>query len=387
MAAILGIDFGERRIGLAVSDSNGILATPLDTIDTRKQKDPFAVIKEYVDEYSAEAIVIGYPLHTNGIAGEKVAVVELFIEQLTKRCTDVKIVRQDERYSSSDAQDLIRRAGKKHGRKPIDKNLIDRMAAAIILQEYIDTIKNSRPVKPVVMLAMLLFFVFTSCVDTVRYSSAREQPLAPKLLELVAGTKNDSIPAIIIKFSYDDTLPATIRIDSAKDDTVFSLSVQDVPATLNVYADPISTTSNAQYLSERFYRLFAASLKDNLSPSSDTLSILLLDRHPQIDSVVIRNSYPVVYYTVFGQLGVTCRLAITMKDSVIREVLLPTTIFSATTPLIKEWTETPIDSLRVWAARAGRSRKPFGVRVIVELPARGTIAYGIAAASLHIPIQ
>jgi putative Holliday junction resolvase len=389
VAAILGIDFGERRIGIAVSDSEGILATPLDTIDTRKQRDSFAIIKDYVEEYSAEVVVIGYPLHTNGMAGEKVAAVELFIEQLVKRCPEVKIIRQDERYSSSDAQVLIRSSGKRNGKKPVDKSLIDRMAAAIILQEFIDTEKNSHSVKSAVILTTLLFFItlFASCGDTVRYSSTREIPFAPKLLELAPGTKNDSLPAIIVKFSYEDTLPATIRIESADDDAVFGLSVYNVPITITTYADPVPTASNAMYLSERFYRLFAASLKDNLSPSSDTLSILLLDRHPQIDSVIVRGQDPVVYYTVFGQLGVTCRLAITMGDSAIKEVLLPTTIFSATTSLVKEWTETPVDSLRVWAARAGRGRRPYGIRVIVELPARGTTAYGIAAASLHIPIQ
>jgi hypothetical protein len=261
------------------------------------------------------------------------------------------------------------------------------MAAAIILQEYIDTVKKCASVMSVAMLSMILLFfaAFTGCVDTVRYSSAREIPVAPKLLELIPGTKYDTIPAIIVKFSYDDSLPATIRIESAEEDTVFDLSVYDVPTTITSYADPLLTVSNTQTLSHRFYRLFAATPKKIISLSSDTLSLILLDRPPIIDSIVIRGEYPIVYYTIFGQQGVTRRLAITMGDSVILEELLPTPIFSESTSLIKEWSEAPADSLRVWSIRYGRANKPFGVRVIVELPAEGTTAYGIAAASLHVP--
>ncbi|MBL8026745.1 MAG: Holliday junction resolvase RuvX [Fibrobacteres bacterium] len=140
MAALLGIDFGERRIGLAVSDSSGILATPLDTIDTKKSE-PFLAIKDYADEYDADTLVVGYPLRTDGTVGEKATVVDAFIENLAKVCPGKRIVKQDERYSSSDAQALIRNSGRKKGKKPIDKSIIDRMAAAIILQEYIDSNK------------------------------------------------------------------------------------------------------------------------------------------------------------------------------------------------------------------------------------------------------
>ncbi|MBL8025306.1 MAG: hypothetical protein JNL74_02785, partial [Fibrobacteres bacterium] len=113
-------------------------------------------------------------------------------------------------------------------------------------------------------------------------------------------------------------------------------------------------------------------------------TIQLLDKAPVIDSVVIRENYPVVYYTVFAQLGLTQNIAIVMADSVLLEIAVPHS-FNDVKQYTRQLTGAPVDSLRVWGNRAGRAGKPFGIRLIVEIPQQGEKAYGVAAASLHLP--
>ena len=128
------MDVGERRIGLAVSDPGGMLATPSGFIlRTRLQRD-IAGVLEFALERQAAGIVVGMPFSLSGKVGPQAKRVEAFVKAL-RRKTDLAIYTMDERFSSAEAERLLRQAG----RRPSEhKGEVDAAAAAVILQEYLD---------------------------------------------------------------------------------------------------------------------------------------------------------------------------------------------------------------------------------------------------------
>lgn len=142
---ILGLDFGERRIGVALSDTGKSLATGLTTLDCLKQPDVLSALGAIIREEGVEAIVVGYPLRTDGktVAGGKTEAVDRFITRLEKRF-GLPVHREDESFTSQMASESLRsRPGKKrkgHGRRGHgrDKAEIDRVAACYILQDFLD---------------------------------------------------------------------------------------------------------------------------------------------------------------------------------------------------------------------------------------------------------
>jgi putative holliday junction resolvase len=142
---ILGLDFGERRIGVALSDIGKTIATGLMTLDCRRDPNFLEAIGDIIREEGVEAIVIGYPLRTDGkiVAGGKTEAVDAFIEKLEKKF-HLPIHREDESFTSMlAAQSLKARSKKKRGRQP-DKGEIDRVAACYILQDYLDNGAENR---------------------------------------------------------------------------------------------------------------------------------------------------------------------------------------------------------------------------------------------------
>ena len=130
----LGIDWGSKRIGVAVSDKNLILASPLKTINRIEELD--LIIKER----KAGAFIIGYPLEMSGNVGESAKKVEAFAENLSKLYPDFPILLIDERLSSSAAEDALNESGnysKKQQKKK--KESLDKTAAAFILQGVLDS--------------------------------------------------------------------------------------------------------------------------------------------------------------------------------------------------------------------------------------------------------
>lgn len=141
---ILGLDFGERRIGVALSDVGKSLATGLTTIDRRKTPDHLAALAEIIREESVEAIVVGYPLRTDGAAppGAKTEAVDAFIAELEARFA-LPVHREDEAHTSQLAQQSLKSRGKKTNKRPRGgwsqaKAEIDRVAACYILQDFLD---------------------------------------------------------------------------------------------------------------------------------------------------------------------------------------------------------------------------------------------------------
>ncbi len=135
MARILAIDYGAKRVGLATTDPMQIIATPLDTVHS---KDLMEYIKKYLLQEEVEAFVVGMPKRldntdTNATAGAKGCVT-----LLRKHFPQIPVHLHDERYTSRMAQQAILSGGaKKKDRQ--NKELVDRVSAAIILQSYLES--------------------------------------------------------------------------------------------------------------------------------------------------------------------------------------------------------------------------------------------------------
>jgi len=137
MSRILAIDFGERRIGLALSDPLGITAQGLPTIDTKKIKDVFAYIKNLVVEKDVVKLVVGMPRNMNGSIGAQGEKVKKFIGKLAHK-TEAEVIAWDERLTSVQSLRSMREMGTKQKRKGVT----DRISATLILQSYLDSLSN-----------------------------------------------------------------------------------------------------------------------------------------------------------------------------------------------------------------------------------------------------
>ena len=138
----LGVDVGERRIGLAISDPNGQVAVPLRTLRPKSAEDGVAAIAALVAEEAVEAVVVGLPLRMDGTAGQQAEVVEEFVRLLLP-AVSVPVTLWDERLSTVQAEQLLRRdsrarPGDRRGSRK-SKPEQDSLAAAIILQGYLDS--------------------------------------------------------------------------------------------------------------------------------------------------------------------------------------------------------------------------------------------------------
>ena len=135
MSRVLGIDFGGRRIGLALSDPMGIIAKPFKIIDRKKIADYVSEILNTSKENNANIIVVGLPLTLRGKHSKQTKIVQKFIEELTQ-LGKISVVPVDERLSSIAAKKSLQQQGVKTGH---EKGRVDETAAAIILQEYLDS--------------------------------------------------------------------------------------------------------------------------------------------------------------------------------------------------------------------------------------------------------
>ena len=135
MARILGIDHGERRVGLAVSDPSGIIAQPLTTLLRDPSDAWWEALGEIIAEQEVETIVVGYPRTMGGEVGSQASSVDRFIRQLERRWA-LPVHRFDERLTSVAARRSLTLQGVKTGH---DKAAVDRTAAALILQDFLDS--------------------------------------------------------------------------------------------------------------------------------------------------------------------------------------------------------------------------------------------------------
>jgi len=137
---VMGVDVGARRVGLAISDASGLLARPLTTLHVTDEADALARVARAIsdaasDEDGLAAVVVGMPAHLDGTPSPQTARVTSFVAALRAR-TPVPIVTADERLTSREAESRLA-VRERDWRKR--KETIDAMAAAIILQDYLDT--------------------------------------------------------------------------------------------------------------------------------------------------------------------------------------------------------------------------------------------------------
>lgn len=124
----LGIDFGQARIGLAICDLDGLVATPLTTL--KNDKSLFIKLGEVIEEYSIVGIYLGKPKHLSGVEGATVELVASFAERFAESF-DIPITYVDERLTSGAAEKLLKNAGKNSKES---RGLVDQLAAVAILE-------------------------------------------------------------------------------------------------------------------------------------------------------------------------------------------------------------------------------------------------------------
>ena len=134
MERIIGIDYGRKRVGVAVSDPLGIFATALETV-------PAAKIIEYLKNYTLKEkvnlFVVGYPMNLNNKPSEAAKDVDIFLKHLEKHFPTIKGELEDERFTSKLAMNAMIAGGmKKSDRR--EKGAVDKISAAIILQSWLD---------------------------------------------------------------------------------------------------------------------------------------------------------------------------------------------------------------------------------------------------------
>lgn len=134
---ILGIDYGERRVGIAVTDPTGTIASPYDTIQRRRGKrPPVARVAEVARSLEVEQLVVGLPLGLDGMETDWCAEVRAFGDALAERA-GLPVAYVDERMTSVQAERAVRSIGLRKGERE-RKARVDAAAAAIILQAWLD---------------------------------------------------------------------------------------------------------------------------------------------------------------------------------------------------------------------------------------------------------
>lgn len=137
MARLLAIDYGTRRTGIAVSDPLGIIAQPLETVATAEL---MTYLKAYIARESVSVIVVGMPRQMNGAPSQSFEHIEPFVKRLRNEFTAIPVEYYDERFTSVLAHKAMLAGGvRKMDRR--DKAMVDRISAAIILQDYMDSKK------------------------------------------------------------------------------------------------------------------------------------------------------------------------------------------------------------------------------------------------------
>ncbi|HOD35160.1 MAG TPA: Holliday junction resolvase RuvX [Syntrophales bacterium] len=137
---ILGLDYGEKKVGLAVSDEMGITAQGLPTLVRKGLEKDLAALEKVIRQFAVEKIVIGYPLRLDGTEGIQCGKVNRFAGILEKRFA-LPVIKRDETLTTSQAEEILSEARASRKKR---KAAVDKLAAMIILQGYLDQAKTKR---------------------------------------------------------------------------------------------------------------------------------------------------------------------------------------------------------------------------------------------------
>ena len=140
MQIILGLDIGDARTGVAISDELGIGAHPLCTIQRKSRKALLAELQELIAVHKVERIVIGLPLQLDGETGAQARKVKRFAEKLEQH-VNLPIIFWDESFTTFEATQILQGTKKRRKKR---KQVIDQVAAVLILEGYLEELRNAR---------------------------------------------------------------------------------------------------------------------------------------------------------------------------------------------------------------------------------------------------
>lgn len=131
----MGLDVGDKTIGVAISDEKGITASPLAVISrTGSLKREIGEIRRFAEQYKVERIVVGVPLMLDGTVGIQAQKVQAFVDELQRRIR-IPVVQWDERLTTAEVERILIAADQSRAKR---KKVIDKMAAAVMLRSYMD---------------------------------------------------------------------------------------------------------------------------------------------------------------------------------------------------------------------------------------------------------
>lgn len=134
----MALDVGSKRIGIAVSDPSGSFALPVATVNRKNRRDDFAAIKEYLDSYAVDELVVGDPIALSGERGIAAQAMDAFVEDLRAIFAGT-IHRVDERLTTAQATKSLIAADVSRAKR---REVVDRMAAALILESFLTRRRN-----------------------------------------------------------------------------------------------------------------------------------------------------------------------------------------------------------------------------------------------------
>jgi len=137
---IIALDYGDSRIGVAVSDELGLTSLPLTTIENSGFEDVLVRLEDLIERYDPEEIVVGLPLHLDGGSGERVDVTREFVDRLRQRLS-LPIVLHDERMSSAEVERVLLEADMSRSKR---RQKRDKLAASLILRKYLESKKGGK---------------------------------------------------------------------------------------------------------------------------------------------------------------------------------------------------------------------------------------------------
>lgn len=135
---ILGLDYGEKRIGVSICDELGFTAQGLPTIIRKTKKHDWEILRNLLNDYQVEKIVIGYPMRLDGSEGIQCEKVNRFALLLEKTFS-LPVIKWQETFSTKEAEEILINAGVRWNKR---KEKIDKLAACLILQRYLDYISK-----------------------------------------------------------------------------------------------------------------------------------------------------------------------------------------------------------------------------------------------------
>lgn len=141
----LGLDVGERRVGVAISDPSGTVVRPLQTIVRGSREKDVAAIAGLVAEHDVELIVVGQPLSLNSTEGPQARRVARYADMLAEHLS-IPVVSWDERFTTAAAEEILFQSrGRKKRQRAREEGKVDAIAAAVILQSYLDSQNGGLP--------------------------------------------------------------------------------------------------------------------------------------------------------------------------------------------------------------------------------------------------